>query len=235
MIMLSNAQRIALYNQHSLTSADWQLICQLANVENISEKQSQQLASLNFEQFFGLAIHSFISTQHYFNRQQLADLLPKFGSRAVLSLFKILFHCKSGVTSAGIVNSHELIALTQSSLKKVEPAAFVVGLETVLSDKSATALMPLVVDVVVSSIREDDGTLLALLPRLLSAESWQQLKAALLEFPVFFAIQANIQAQQRKDALRQAMVNINAGVITNASLDYLSCQLVDAPAVTSSV
>ncbi|MFK8185773.1 MAG: hypothetical protein AB8B99_20545 [Phormidesmis sp.] len=230
MTTLSNAQHIALYNQHSLDSVDWQLICRLANVEKGSEKQAHQLASLSLEQFFGLAVHTFISTENYAVRKQLAQLLPKFGARAVLSLLKILFHCKSEFSSASIINAHELSVLAQSSLAQIEPAAFVVGLESVLSDKNAVALMPLVMDTLVSAIRKDDGTILTLLPRLLSADGWKQIKTNLLNLPTFSAIQANVQTQQRRDALTQAMMNANVG-ITNDCLSYLSCSLVDAPSV----
>lgn len=233
MTTLSNAQKIALYTQHSLDSTDWQRICQLANVENGSKQQVQKLESLSFEQFFGLAVHTFISTESTATRQQLSELLPKFGSRAVLSLFKILFHCKSEFASFNIVNAHELNALTRASLKRIEPVAFVMGLDSALADKAAKALMPLIIEELVSAIREDDGTILTLLPRLLSVDSWNQIKTNLLNFPAFSAIQASVQAQQRRNAMTQVVVNANVGA-TNGCADYLSCNLVDAPATGAS-
>jgi len=247
MSVVSSAQRNALYSQHSLDSHDWQLICQLAELNGLSDAQTQQLTSLTFEQFFSLAVHTFITAKSPTTRQQLAALLPKFGSRAVLSLFKILLlgdalsQPSMRPTAQGL---SELKALSQESLKKIEPTAFVVGLESVLSDEKIDGLMPLVLDVLASVTRKENGVILTLLPRLLSAESWQKLKKNLLTFPTFSTIQTSLQAQQRKSVLAQAVMHSAARVenaraenaraenarAENASLDSLSCQLVDAPA-----
>ena len=231
MTTLSSAQQVALYQQHSLDSTDWLLICQLANVEDDSQERSHQLTSLSFDQFFGLAVHTFITTPSTSTRQQLAQVLPKFGAKAVLSLFKILFHfsdkalsASASANSSGSIDSQSLISLTRSSLKSMEPIAFIIGLESVLSDEAAKALTPLVIDILVSAIREDDGTLLTLLPRLLSVESWQHIKTNLLHLPTFSSIQASVQAQQRRDSLTQAVMNKNV-CVQDTYLDYLSCTL----------
>ena len=231
MSVVSSAQRNALYSQHSLNSHDWQTICQLASLDIESESQLQQIASLTFEQFFGLAVHSFITTENAATRQQLATLLPKFGSRAVLSLFKVLLHCDKLTFpvdhTTGKTLSHELRALSIQSLNNIEPTAFVLGLEDALSDEKAADMMPLIIDVLVSANRREEDAILTLLPRLLSANSWQQLKKNLLAYPTFSAIQTSIQAQQRRRLVKQAVMKANP--IRDISLDYLSCQLSDAP------
>lgn len=191
MTTLSSAQRIALYSQHYLTHDDWMNLCELAGFDEPSE----QLASLTFEQFFGLAVHTFLTAEDAHVRQQLAALIPKFGSRAVLSLFKIVFHCAKKEESLQDELQSELGAIALKSLESIEPAAFVVGLENAILDPSAVALMPLMIEVLVDRVRGDDGELLTLLPRLLSTQSWQQLKHHLLNVPTFSAIQASIRMQ----------------------------------------
>ena len=235
MTTLSSAQHIALYAQHSLTSTDWQMICQLAAVEEDSDKRSSQLASLSFEQFFGLAVHAFVTAEDLTAQRELAQILPKFGARAVLSLFKILFHSKSKAARANDDKARELSVLSLNSLKNIEQTAFVVGLEDVLSDKAAKALMPLVIEVLASAIREDDGTMLTLLPRLLSAENWRWIKASLLSLPTFFTIQASIQAQQHRSTLTQAVMNTHITAKHSSADDYLACSLNDAPQTVAPV
>jgi len=88
MTTLSKVQLAELHAQHTLQADDWMLICKLANVEGFFE----QAASWRFDQFFGFTVYLFVTTESASDRQQLAHLISKCGSKAVLSLVRILHH-----------------------------------------------------------------------------------------------------------------------------------------------
>ena len=85
---LSAAQLSELQAQPSLQSEDWLSICTLSEVEGIFESAQ----SWSFEEFLGFTLHLFITTDSPHVRAQVAQKLPKFGSRIVLPLIKISHH-----------------------------------------------------------------------------------------------------------------------------------------------
>ncbi|MEM9808763.1 MAG: hypothetical protein AAF959_26195 [Cyanobacteria bacterium P01_D01_bin.56] len=91
MSTLIGSDFVALHGQHTLQYADWMDVYTLAKAEGIGE----YLDSYDFEDFLGLAVYVFITTQSQDVRQQLSFLFPKLGSSIVLPLLKIL--CKKEV------------------------------------------------------------------------------------------------------------------------------------------
>ncbi|MBX2866094.1 MAG: hypothetical protein KTR27_21280 [Leptolyngbyaceae cyanobacterium MAG.088] len=128
---------VALHSQHTLQHADWMTISELAKAENISGC----FYAWDFEDFLGLAVHLFVTTQSQDVRQQLSQLLPKFGSAVVVPLLKIL--CKKEVFAE--IN---IPALAQKNLNEMELYPLVIGLNQILSlnfqdDLKALALQTL--------------------------------------------------------------------------------------------
>lgn len=120
---------VALHSQHTLQYSDWMTISNLAKSENIDES----LDSWDFEDFLGLAVYMFVTTQSQDTRIQLSQLLPKFGSAAVLPLLKIL--CKRKVfVEQGIPT------LAQQSLNTMSPYPLAIGLNQALNLKSQADL-----------------------------------------------------------------------------------------------
>ena len=181
MTTLSKVQMIELHAQHTLQADDWMLICKLANVEGFFE----QAASWRFEQFFGFTVYLFVTTESASDRQQLAHLISKCGSQAVLSLVRILHHAHySNDLPAGFKGS-DLAPLALKSLEEMKPYTLVLGLIEVLEHADAAELMPTIVKALVKVIHEDSGAVLSLLPQLVPADIWQTLKAKMLQDPSF--------------------------------------------------
>ncbi len=85
---LPAAQQSELQAQHSLQGEDWLSICTLSGVEGIVENAQDW----SFEEFLGFTLHLFITTDSAHVRAQVARKLPKFGSRIVPPLIRILHH-----------------------------------------------------------------------------------------------------------------------------------------------
>ncbi|MEL6247997.1 MAG: hypothetical protein AAFR99_03240 [Cyanobacteria bacterium J06629_9] len=156
----------ALLSQHTLQSDDLLLICELANVDGIEN----QIDSWSFEQFFGLAVYLFVTTESSHTRRQLAQVLPKFGSRTVLSLVKILHQHQLPT---------ELRLLALQSIEKIPPYALTYGLTQVL--ETDNTFEPFVLRTLASLIHERDESILLLLSQLLTQEHWHALEPRLLE------------------------------------------------------
>lgn len=240
MTTFSDTQRISLYTQHALTGDDWLLISHLVDIEDAQTQE--EIASLSFEQFFGLTVHAFMTTTQSSTRQQIAQILPKFGSRAVLSLLKILSYSENLVieryaVSLAEADVAEIESLALKGLNSMDMTAFVVGLEDAITDTSSALIMPTIVKVLTDAIRKGNGMLLTLLPRLLSTRSWLKLKSHLLSSPSFSAIQASIQSQQQRTALSRSVLNqsvLEQGAESAiASSDYPHERLVNAPSAIS--
>lgn len=157
------------------------LICKLANVEGIFE----EAASWHFDQFFGFTVYLFVNTESASDRQQLAHLISKCGSQAVLSLIKILHHAYYSKDIPTGFKGSDLAPLALKSLEEMKPYTLVLGLIDVLKQDDAAELMPTVVKALVKIIHEDDGAVLSLLPQLMPASIWQPLKAQMLQDPSF--------------------------------------------------
>ena len=78
----------ALQAQHSLRQADLFQICAIAQAENVSVS----IEAFTFEQCLGFASHLFVTAQAQHSREQLAQVLSRFGSQAVLPLLKVAHH-----------------------------------------------------------------------------------------------------------------------------------------------
>lgn len=137
MSTLIDSDFVALHSQHTLQCADWLEVYALAKEEGIGEC----LDSYDFEDFLGLAVYLFITTQSQSTRQQLSSLFPKLGSAIVLPLLKIL--CKEAVFV-----ERNIPLLARQSLNSMAPYALVIGINQVLGtniqdDLKAVALQSL--------------------------------------------------------------------------------------------
>ena len=118
---LIDSDFVTLHGQHTLHSADWLTVYAIAKDEGVGKR----LDSYDFDDFLGLAVYLFITTQSQGSRQELSQLLPKFGSAAVLPLLKVL--CKKDVFA-----EQNVPMLAQQSLHNMAPYALVIGLNQVL-------------------------------------------------------------------------------------------------------
>lgn len=112
---------VELHSQHTLQYADWLAVYALAKDEGVGER----LNSYDCEDFLGLAVYLFITTQSQGTRQHLSQLLPKFGSAIVLPLLKIL--CRKE-----IFVEQTIPMLAQQSLNAMAPYPLMIGLNQVL-------------------------------------------------------------------------------------------------------
>ncbi len=198
-----------LHAQHTIDSGDLLVICSLANVDNIFER----VESWSFEQFFGFAAYLFITTDSAETRQQLAQIMPKFGSRAVLSLVKILHHAQLSNDNKSL----SLKALATQSLGAMNPYTFAIGLTEVLAQDNAAELGSVAAKALVKISYESSDSILLLLPQLLPAKSWQLLKAKLVSEPSFTSIKKSIK--EDTEAQKMAVKALNK---INVSADELS-------------
>lgn len=199
----------ALHAQHTIDSGDLLVICSLANVDNIFER----VESWSFEQFFGFATYLFITTESAETRQQLAQIMPKFGSRAVLSLVKILHHAQLSNDDKSL----SLKGLATQSLGAINPHTLAIGLAEVFAQANATELVAVVAKVLVKISYESNDSILSLLPTLLPAKSWQVLRSNLVNEISFTSIRRGLE--ENSDAKQIAMKVLRK---INGSADELS-------------
>lgn len=118
---LSAAQSSELEAQHSLQGEDWLSICTLSGVEGVFESAQ----SWSFEEFLGFTLHLFITADSAHVRAQVAQKLPKFGSRIVLPLVNILHHFQAIANTQTDAQTSALAsdvsALAAQSLNQIAP------------------------------------------------------------------------------------------------------------------
>ncbi|MEO0540613.1 MAG: hypothetical protein AAFZ80_07085 [Cyanobacteria bacterium P01_A01_bin.105] len=163
---MSDAHLTDLLSQHTLQSDDLQLICELAAVDDLIS----QIEYWSFEQFFGLTVYMFVTTESPYIRRQLAELVPKFGSRAVTSLVKIL-HRQDLPT--------ELRLLAMQALEQISPYELTYGLSQFLGTNSLYE--PFVLRTLASLVHERSESILLLLSQLMPSDRWLALEPRLLE------------------------------------------------------
>ncbi|MEO0375129.1 MAG: hypothetical protein AAF329_11010 [Cyanobacteria bacterium P01_A01_bin.17] len=168
MMIASPSNLIALHGQHTLQRDALLSIYRLANAEGISES----LESWSFDEFLGFTFHLFITTKSPEVREQLSQLLPKFGSEAVRPLVKIVNHFQP---------PSELRKLALQSLKKIAPYPLVIGLGQILENEADDCLRGIVIPLLVNLMREEDKSVFWLLLQLLSEENQQLLAIKSLE------------------------------------------------------
>ncbi|MEO0430808.1 MAG: hypothetical protein AAF151_03850 [Cyanobacteria bacterium J06656_5] len=164
---LFDTHLIDLHSQPSIQSHDLLTICALAESEGMSES----LESYSFDQFLGLTIHLFITTQSQDTREQLAQQLTKFGSAAVAPMVKILWR----------MGSHRsLQLLAQNSLQQMAPFALIIGLSHVLDRETDDGLRTVAIQMLVKLMQDPEQSVLLSLPKLVSDMTWRLLKRHLL-------------------------------------------------------
>lgn len=159
---------VSLHSQHSLDSHALLKIGALADAEGMVDA----IDSYSFKDFLGLTIHLFVTTQSQETREQLAQQLPKFGSEVVLPLLKIVCRIQSQTS---------LQSLAQRSLEKIALYPRIIGLSQVLDREADIALRAVAVQHLLQLIQANQPSILLLLPRLVSEETWHLLKVRLLQ------------------------------------------------------
>ncbi|MEL6468554.1 MAG: hypothetical protein AAFQ74_02405 [Cyanobacteria bacterium J06623_4] len=174
MLTLSDSYGLELHAQHSLRSADYLQIAQLASHEapqsNNSQTIFEQLSTFTFEQFFGFTCHLFITTNSSETREQLSHILPKFGSIAVLSLLKIANH---------FYPCEEVKALALRSLQCMTDSPLAIGISHMLEGASAEEMRPAIAHRLVQMPAQRQEQILRLLAEQLSLNAWEKLEADL--------------------------------------------------------
>lgn len=202
---LFDAHLVALYSQHSIQSQDLLKICDLAKTEDMIAN----LETYSFDNFLGLTIHLFVTTQSQHTREQLALQLPKFGSAVVSPLIKIL--CR-------LQMQKDVYALTQKSLNNIELYPLIIGLSQLLDHEVDNTLRAIAVQQLMQLIEASNQSVLSVLPRLVSQRTWRILKLQLLAktpYPRFnlgdcdrsFSSQTNSTLNQEKQPHIQQIQN----------------------------
>ncbi|MEM8808680.1 MAG: hypothetical protein AAGF01_21910 [Cyanobacteria bacterium P01_G01_bin.38] len=162
MMIASLNNLLTLHGQHTLQRDALLSIYRFANAEGNAES----FESWHFEEVLGFTFHLFVTTKSSQIREQLSQLLPKFGSEAVRPLVKILNHFQSP--------SH-LRKLTLQSLEEIAPYPLVIGLCQVLENGADGELGPIVIPILVNLMNGEDEAISWLLSQLLSAQKQQLL------------------------------------------------------------
>ena len=166
MSTLPDARLTALHGQHSLQSDDFLTVCNLAKAEG----RHEPVDAYGFTEFLGLAVHLFVSTQSHHRREQLSQVLSKFGSAVVVPLVKIVCH-------AWADDVQSLQALAQQSLERMELYPLLIGLNQVLDQGGDERLRTVALNLLLRKISQPcDRSVPLLLPKFLSEESLQLLE-----------------------------------------------------------
>ncbi|MEM9808341.1 MAG: hypothetical protein AAF959_24015 [Cyanobacteria bacterium P01_D01_bin.56] len=157
MVNMMDPGFVALHSQHSLQHADWMKIADLAKAENVGKC----FDSWNFEEFLGLTVYLFVTTQSQHTREQLSQILPKFGSTAVLPLLKILLKKEVFAEKA-------IPTLAQQSLNNMTAYALVIGANQVLDLKFQDDLKAIALEVLQQLLQSCEPSTNLVLAQLLS-------------------------------------------------------------------
>ena len=162
-----NARLTALHGQHSLQSDDFLTICNLAKAEG----RIETVESYSFNEFLGLTVHLFVSTQSRHTCEQVSQILPKFGSAVVLPLLKVTcYDCADDIQN--------LPALAQQSLERMGLYPLLIGLNQVLDAEEDKPLRTVALELLLKNIAQScDRSVPLLLPEFLSKESLQLLES----------------------------------------------------------
>ena len=159
---------IAFHSQHCIQSHDVLKISDLAKAEGMFD----DIETYSFDDFLGLTIYLFVTTQSQQTREQLSLHLSKFGSAAVLPLIKIL--CR--------IRLHQNVRqLAQQSLDRMELYPLIIGLSHVLDREVDDVLRTAAIQSLIRITQENNQSVLLLLPKLVSQQTWQIVKSKLLE------------------------------------------------------
>ena len=158
---------ISFHSQNSIQSHDVLTISALAKTEGLTD----DINTYSFDDFLGLAIYLFVTTQSQQTREQLSLHLSKFGSAAVLPLVKIL--CR--------IRLHKSVRqLAQQSLDNMELYPLIIGLSHVLDREVDDALRTTAIQALIRITQEHNQSVLLLLPKLVSQKTWRIVKSKLL-------------------------------------------------------
>ena len=157
MSTLIGSDFVALHRQHTLQHADWLAVYALAKDEGVGER----LDSYDFEDFLGLSVYLFITTQSQQTREQLSQVLPKFGSAIVLPLLKIL--CRKE-----IFVEQRIPIMAQQSLNAMAPYPLMIGLNQVLDLNAQDALKAIALQTVKELLQSYEPSVQLVLSQLLS-------------------------------------------------------------------
>ncbi|MEM6256234.1 MAG: hypothetical protein AAF821_25250 [Cyanobacteria bacterium P01_D01_bin.156] len=153
---------VTLHSQHTLQHTDWLVVYTLANQEGVGE----HLDSYDFDDFLGLAVYLFITSQSQDTRKQLSQLFPKFGSAIVLPLVKIL--CKQD-----IFVEQSIPVLAKYSLTKMAPYSLAIGLNQVLTLKIQNDLKTVALQTFRQLLQSCEPSVQLVLSQLLSEKNRQ--------------------------------------------------------------
>lgn len=165
---LLDPRLVALHSQHSIQSQDLLEICELATTEGMLE----DFASYSFNDFLGLTIHLFLTTQSQQTREQIALQLSKFGSAVVVPLIKIICRVQSRA---------DIQVLASQSLEQIGLYPVIIGLSQMLDDETDQTLRTAAFQRLMQIVQDHTPSVLLVLPKLVSQKTWQLLKLQFLQ------------------------------------------------------
>ena len=168
MSTLLDPRLVALYSQHSIQYGDLLEIYELSTTETTVES----IDTYRFDELLGLVVHLFVTTQSQQTREKLSALLPKFGSDAVLPLLKMLCHLPAQTS---------IHSLAQQSIADMAVYPLIIGLDQVLVYETDELLQKAAIQKLMHIIRNNESSILLVLPKLVSHKTWGLIKLQLLQ------------------------------------------------------
>lgn len=163
-----------LHTQHSIQGEDLLKICSLASFGEGAEEIFEKVSALKFEQFFGFACHLFVTTDSLAVREELANILPKFGSIAVLSLLKITHHFQHHPQNRSVAH------LATHSLTKMALQPLAMGLADTISSAESDEILSTLVSTLIQLTYHHEEALFTLIEQQTPAARWNIVKTELL-------------------------------------------------------
>lgn len=162
---LQDTHFAALHSQHTLQQADLFAIYAFANHEGMNET----IDSYSFEDFLGLTVYLFITSPSQDAREQLAQLLSKFGSAAVLPLLKIL--CKKD-----LLVEKNIQPLVQQTLSQMAPYPLAIGISQILDQNVNDELKTVSLQVLKQLIQTCESPTRLELSQVFSETAWNRIE-----------------------------------------------------------
>jgi len=182
MLNLQNHYGIQLHAQHSLQSEDILKVCSLAQIGENTQETFEKISTLNFEQFFGFTCHLFVTAESQTVRETLANILPKFGSLAVLSLLKISHHFQARLQTNSDSNDADrnVVELANYSLETMELQPLAIGIANAITASESDEIMTTLVPTLIKLTYHHGAALFSLIEQQTVESRWNVVKIELI-------------------------------------------------------
>lgn len=165
MSTLQDTRFADLHSQHTLQQTDLLAIYAFASNECVDDP----IDSYSFDDFLGLTVYLFITTPSQDTREQLAQLLSKFGSAVVLPLLKIL--CKKDF----LVEENIQVSVHQA-FSHMAPYPLAIGISQTLDRDVNNELETAALQLLKQLMQTCESSTRSTLSQLFSETAWNKLE-----------------------------------------------------------